>query len=36
MSINQYAGGNSLLDNIAIFLAEYSPYLFIILLNFRT
>ena len=29
MSINQYAGANALLDNIAIFLAEYSPYLFI-------
>ena len=29
MSINQYAGENTLLDNIAIFLAEYSPYLFI-------
>ncbi len=29
MSINQYAGANVLFDNIAIFLAEYSPYLFI-------
>ena len=29
MSINQYAGANALFDNIAIFLAEYSPYLFI-------
>ena len=31
MSINQYAGQNALLDNIAILLAEYSPYLFIAL-----
>ena len=30
-SINQYAGQNALFDNIGIFLAEYSPYLFIAL-----
>jgi undecaprenyl-diphosphatase len=29
LSINQYAGQNTLLDNVVIFLGEYSPYLFI-------